>query len=127
MNPRYSYYQKGSPFNEWHRRVDGLAAVDVDLMEVCSKCYRPLLLIEHAFDKGQTHKTCSVTIKLAKRSRIPAWLIFYNVPVTKLRVQKLSPVLGELKSVSPYTFVRYLKKLQSSCSVCNGLKTIARP
>tara|TARA_Y100001938_G_C7878431_1_gene323803 strand:- start:217 stop:597 length:381 start_codon:yes stop_codon:yes gene_type:complete len=125
--PRKIYHSRGSEFNEWHRQYSGIAAVDIDLVPCCKDCYEPLCLIEHAFDKGQTHKTCSVTIKLAKRSRIPAWLIFYNVPVTKLRVQKLSPVLGELKSVSPYTFVRYLKKLQSSCSVCNGLKTIARP
>ena len=34
MNPRYSYFEKGNAFNEWHRTIDGLAAVDVDLMEV---------------------------------------------------------------------------------------------
>ena len=56
MNPRYSYFEKGNPFNEWHRTIDDLAAVDIDLVEVCSKCYQPLLLIEHAYDKGQTYK-----------------------------------------------------------------------
>ena len=124
---RKIYHSRGSAFNEWHRQYSGIAAVDIDLVPCCQKCYEPLCLIEHAFDKGQTYKTCSVTIKLAKRSRIPAWLIFYNDPVTKLRVQKLSPTLGQLKSIQPYTFIKYLQKLQRNCPVCEGLKSIARP
>ena len=112
MNPRYSYYQKGSPFNEWHRRIDGLAAVDVDLMEGCSRCYRPLLLIEHAFDKGQTYKNCTAVMKLARQSKIPAMLIFYKDMKT-FRVRKLYPRLENERTVQASTLVRYLRKLHN--------------
>ena len=113
MNPRYSYYQKGSPFNEWHRRVDGLAAVDVDLMEVCSKCYRPLLLIEHAFDKGQTYKNCTAVMKLSRMSGVDAILILYSQDMKQFRVRKLTPTLGNFKKIKDKVLIRYLCKLHS--------------
>tara|TARA_Y100001973_G_C4958160_1_gene213621 strand:+ start:128 stop:481 length:354 start_codon:yes stop_codon:yes gene_type:complete len=112
MNPRYSYFEKGNPFNEWHRTVDNLAAVDVDLMEVCDKCYQPLLLIEHAYDKGQTHKTCTAVMKLARQSKIPAILIFYKDMKT-FRIRKLYPNLENERTVQASTLIRYLRKLHN--------------
>ena len=114
--PRYSYFEKGNPFNEWHRTLDGLAAVDVDLMEVCDKCYQPLLLIEHAYDKGQTHKTCTAVMKLARQSKIPAILIFYKDMKT-FRIRKLYPTLGNERTVKAETLTRYFRKLhiEHSC------------
>ena len=112
MSPRYTYFEKGNAFNEWHRTIDGLAAVDVDLMEVCGKCYQPLLLIEHAFDKGQTHKTCTAVLKLAKQSKIPAMLIFYKDMKT-FRVKKLYPTMENERTVQASTLIRYLRKLHN--------------
>ena len=112
MSPRYSYFEKGNPFNEWHRTIDNLAAVDIDLVEVCSKCYQPLLLIEHAYDKGQTYKNCTTTMKLARQSKIPAMLIFYKDMKT-FRVRKLYPRLENERTVQASTLVRYLRKLHN--------------
>lgn len=112
MSPRYTYFEKGNAFNEWHRTIDGLAAVDVDLMEVCGKCYQPLLLIEHAFDKGQTHKNCTAVLKLAKQSKIPAMLIFYKDMKT-FRVKKLYPTMENERKVQASTLIRYLQKLHN--------------
>jgi hypothetical protein len=112
VNPRYSYFEKGNPFNEWHRTIDNLAAVDIDLVEVCSKCYQPLLLIEHAYDKGQTDKNCTATIKLARQSKIPAMLIFYKDMKT-FRVKKLYPTMENERTVQASTLIRYLKKLHN--------------
>ena len=115
MSPRYTYYQQGSPFNEWHRTIDGLGAVDVDLMEVCNKgsCYEPLLLIEHAYDKGQTYKNCTAIKKLAKQSNLPAILIFYTNEMKTFRVKKLAPVEEEIRTVQSDTLIRYFKKLHN--------------
>jgi len=112
VSPRYSYFEKGNPFNEWHRTIDDLAAVDIDLVEVCSKCYQPLLLIEHAYDKGQTYKNCTATMKLARQSKIPAMLVFYKDMKT-FRVKKLYPSMENERTVQASTLIRYLKKLHN--------------
>ncbi len=112
MSPRYSYFEKGNPFNEWHRTIDNLAAIDIDLVEVCSKCYQTLLLIEHAYDKGQTYKNCTAVMKLARQSKIPAMLIFYKDMKT-FRVRKLYPRLENERTVQASTLVRYLRKLHN--------------
>jgi len=112
VNPRYTYFEKGNPFNEWHRTINNLAAVDVDLMEVCSKCYQPLLIIEHAFDKGQSYKNCRAVTKLAKQSKIPAMLIFYKDMKT-FRIKKLYPVLENERTVRSDTLIRYFRKLHN--------------
>ena len=112
MSPRYTYFEKGNPFNEWHRTIDHLAAIDIDLVEVCSKCYQTLLLIEHAYDKGQTYKNCTAVMKLARQSKIPAMLIFYKDMKT-FRVRKLYPRLENERTVQASTLVRYLRKLHN--------------
>ena len=38
---RWTYFERGSHFSEWHRQYDGLAGIDVDFVEVCPECYEP--------------------------------------------------------------------------------------
>ena len=117
---RWIYHSRGDNFNEWHRTIDGLAAVDIDLVPMCPDCFEPLALIEHAFDKNQKYKNCTATKKLAEKAGIPSLLIFYNIPVTRLRVTILTPKYKAERIIKPYTLVKYLKKLQST-HVCNKI------
>lgn len=109
---RRIYHSRGDDFNEWHRTYDDIAAIDIDLVSVCPKCYEPLCLIEHAYDKGQTYKNTTATRRLAIRAELPSILVFYNKPITKLRIRKLTPQLKPERTIQPYTLIKYFKKLQ---------------
>jgi len=119
---RHIYHSRGDEFNEWHRSLeDKIAALDIDLVSICHKCYEPLCLYETAFDKDQTHKATTATRRLAERANLPSFLIFYNVPVTRLRVRQLTPTLKEERIIRPDTLIRYFNKLQSEHH-CEGIK-----
>lgn len=110
---REIYHSRGDEFNEWHRSIkDKIAAIDIDLVSVCRKCYEPLCLYETAFDKNQTHKTCTTTRRLAQRASLPSFLIFYNIPVTRLRITQLTPTYKKERIIKPLTLKRYFSKLQ---------------
>ena len=66
------------------------------------------------------YKNCTATKKLAEKAGIPSLLIFYDIPVTRLRVTILTPKYKAERIIKPYTLVRYLKKLQST-HVCNKI------
>lgn len=81
-------------YSAWHR-VNSLSRflshlhawrcgmIDIDDVEYCRWCYRPLALIETAQDVGQHQKGVAVTQTLAEMACIPAYLVFYTVTETE--------------------------------------------
>ena len=48
---RYTYAFSNGVYNDWHRKYDGIAMIDIDSVECCRYCYEPLLLLRRAMTK----------------------------------------------------------------------------
>jgi len=75
---RYTYAFSNGVYNDWHRKYDGIAMIDVDSIEVCPKCFEPLAILETCYDKGQKYKATTLVSTLASRLQIPSFLVFYK-------------------------------------------------
>jgi len=77
---RWTYAFSNGDYNDWHRRYEGIAGIDVDFIEVCpvKGCNEPLAILETCYDKGQTYKNTTLVKTLSDRLRIPAFLVFYK-------------------------------------------------
>ncbi|QOI68932.1 putative oxidoreductase [Pelagibacter phage Lederberg EXVC029P] len=75
---RYTYAFSNGVYNDWHRKYDGIAMIDIDSVECCAKCYEPLAIIETCYDKGQAYKVTTLSKIIAKRLNIPCFLVFYK-------------------------------------------------
>ena len=114
---RLNYFNIGDHFSEFHRLFDGLAGVDLDFIEICKKCQEPLAMFETAVDKGQTYKTTTVTEKVARACKVPAYLVFYTPglahdEVKQFRIRKLTPNEPDLRVMEPKEFIKLLRLLQ---------------
>lgn len=83
---------KDRAYSAWHRRLSTrrfvgieratrLSMIDLDAalyVEYDDKSREPLALIETARDVGQGHKVATVTAKLARRARLPAYVLLYQ-------------------------------------------------
>jgi len=75
---RYTYAFSNGVYNDWHRKYDGIAMIDIDSVECCQHCYEPLAIIETCYDKGQKYKSVTLSKIIAKRLNIPCFLVFYK-------------------------------------------------
>ena len=87
------YGTRDRSYSAWHRRMSlrrfiGLeraqlaAMIDLDAcvyVEFDGATREPLALIETAMDRGQSHKSASVTRRLATRAMIPAYCVLYRL------------------------------------------------
>ena len=46
---RQTYAFSNGDYNDWHRKYDGIAMIDIDSIECCPKCYEPLAIIETCY------------------------------------------------------------------------------
>ena len=127
---RYTYFETGDPFSEWHRKQQGIRQIDIDGCEVCENCYSPLALTETAYDKGQTFKAFWTTRLLALKANLPAYLVLYTVDeasenrdVVGLRIKRIAPVVSkDWIKIKPEDFRQELLKVQQKHrEVCNKL------
>jgi hypothetical protein len=111
------YGTRDLSYSAWHRaasirrfigweRAQLLSMCDADSMmwlEYHHQTKEPLALIEAAIDLGQDHKSATAITRLAKRARIPAYLVLYqrasqvnpadsrSLDVSGFRVKRLYP------------------------------------
>lgn len=116
---RDNYFNKGDAFSEFHRsRKEKIAYIDIDMpTPVCKNCYEPLALFETVFDKGQTYKNTTFIQKLARKSQLPAFLVFYKVKadnetIEYFRITQLQPDQTEEFLLKPEVFIKFLVSLQ---------------
>lgn len=110
---------KQEPYSKWHRQFEGIAMIDVDSVEVCKHCYKPLAFIELAKDTGQTFKAYTLTKKLALKFEVPGYVVFYktdnNDEIVRFRVKRIAKTVGMLhENVKPEKWFKYLKELQEA-------------
>jgi len=93
MSQEEIYGTRGREYSAFHRRfsiaryvgieqAQRLAMIDLDAalyVEYDDRSREPLALIETARDVGQDHKPATVTRNLARRSRIPAYVLLYRL------------------------------------------------
>lgn len=86
------YGTRDRSYSVWHRRrsisryvgieaAQTLSMVDLDMclyVEYDDLSREPLCLVETARDVGQREKSCSVTVRLARRAKLPAYLVLYR-------------------------------------------------
>lgn len=118
-NPtRESAPQHCEVYSRWHRAQGGeLRMVDVDHVEICGYCGKPLLFAEVA-RQGGTHnvhtKPHTLTKKLAQAFQVPGYVVMYEVVeerIVEMEVRKVAPVYAEPEVIQPYEWALRLDAL----------------
>ena len=113
---RYTYAFSNGNYNDWHRKFDGIAMIDVDSVECCIKCYEPLAIIETCFDKDQPWKATTLSKIIASRLNIPCWLVFYKeLTETSLtfRIKRIRSSQTEFQLMNEDEWVAILRDLHN--------------
>ena len=113
---RWTYHHSNGSYNDWHRKYDGIAMIDVDSIEVCPHCYEPLAILETCFDKNQKYKATNLCNTLARRLNIPCFLVFYkNVTPTTLtfRIKRITSSQTEFQYMNEDEWVSVLYEIQA--------------
>jgi len=108
---------KQEAYSKWHRKFEGIAMIDVDSVEVCKHCYKPLAFIELAKDTGQKFKAYTLIKKLALKFEVPGFLVFYKTDdkdeIISFRIKRVARNVGMLhENVKPEKWLAYLQELQ---------------
>ena len=95
---RWTYAFSNGDYNDWHRKFDGIAGIDIDFIEVCPDCYEPLAVKETCYDKGQKYKATTLTKIVSEALKVPGFLIFYkNVGRTmQFRIKRITEPVSEI-------------------------------
>ena len=75
---RWTYAFSNGSYNDWHRKYEGIAMIDIDSIECCPRCYEPLAILETCYDKSQKFKATTLSKIVASRLNIPCFLVFYK-------------------------------------------------
>lgn len=126
------YNSRCSAFSQWHRKSlpDYCAAIDVDWIEVCYKCYTPLALFELARDVGQNNKSSTSTRKLAELSDLKAYVLLYSIDgdgeLSKIRLKRVAPTKkpadGSFAVKTPEWIAKFIIKIHRdwACPECRS-------
>ena len=112
---RWTYAFSNGSYNDWHRKYDNIAMIDIDSIECCPHCYEPLAILETCYDKGQKYKGTTLLKTLASRLQIPSFLVFYkNMGQGSLafRIKRLWLSNAEFELMNEDEWVRELHQLQ---------------
>jgi hypothetical protein len=114
---RQTYAFSNGNYNDWHRKYDGIAMIDIDSIECCPRCYEPLAIIETCYDKGQKYKATTLSKIVASRLNIPCFLVFYkNLTPDSLtfRIKRIRASQTQFNIMSESEWVSILLDLQSN-------------
>ena len=114
---RQTYAFSNGDYNDWHRKYDGIAMIDIDSIECCPKCYEPLAIIETCYDKNQKYKATTLSKIVASRLNIPCFLVFYkNLTPGSLtfRIKRIRASQTLFNIMSEAEWVSILLDLQSN-------------
>ena len=112
---RWTYAFSNGSYNDFHRKYDGIAMIDVDSVECCPNCYEPLAMIETCYDKGQKFKSTTMLKIIASRLQIPSFLVFYKQVAQgslNFRIKRLWLSNAEFELMNEDEWVRELYQLQ---------------
>ncbi len=123
---RYTYAFSNGNYNDWHRKYEGIAMIDVDSVECCQYCYEPLAIIETCYDKNQKFKATTLSKIIAERLNIPCFLVFYKeLTPTSLtfRIKRIRSSKTEFQLMNEDQWVIILRSLHDHHSTnCKSTK-----
>jgi len=111
---RYTYAFSNGNYNDWHRKYEGIAMIDVDSVECCQYCFEPLAIIETCYDKGQKFKATTLSKIIAERLNIPCFLVFYKESTPgslTFRIKRIRASKTEFKLMNEDQWVSILRSL----------------
>ena len=111
---RYTYAFSNGNYNDWHRKYEGIAMIDIDSVECCMYCYEPLAIIETCYDKGQEWKATTLSKIIAERLNIPCFLVFYKELTPSsltFRIKRIKSRKTEFRLMSEDEWVIILRSL----------------
>ena len=111
---RYTYAFSNGNYNDWHRKYDGIAMIDVDSVECCQYCYEPLAIIETCYDKGQKFKAITLSKIIAERLNIPCFLVFYKESThgsLTFRIKRIRSSKTDFRLMNEDQWVKILRSL----------------
>jgi hypothetical protein len=114
---RQTYAFSNGSYNDWHRKYDGIAMIDIDSIECCPRCYEPLAIIETCYDKGQKYKATTLSKIVASRLNIPCWLVFYKELTPSsltFRIKRIKASQTEFQLMNENEWVAILLDLQQN-------------
>ena len=53
---RWTYAFSNGSYNDWHRKYDNIAMIDIDSIECCPDCYEPLVFLRLVMTKDRNIK-----------------------------------------------------------------------
>ena len=135
------YGERDLCFSGWHRYQTNrfFPMRDLDCIEYCFRCDKPLALIEIACDVGQNEKWVKPMRELAKMAGLPAYIVFYQgnstiirtmlhfytakqailklARVDSLRIRRVSPCCSEEMMLTPMQYQAFLiaLRVKSKC------------
>ncbi len=128
MSRQERYGTRDQTYSRWQRDLpyDKLTWIDLDCLQYCwvKECGLVLHLIELAQDVGQSFKATTVLRQLAKQSGIGASLVFYRVEgdgISSFRKQALYPEWGQMETLTPEEFTKWLLALRTCHPVLTNL------
>jgi hypothetical protein len=99
----------------WTRSA--LTYASIDAVEYCYKCDEPLALIELAEDTDQELEATTVMQKLAAKSSLPAYIVFYRKGrdgnIIAFRVKQVHPQHTDFAEMTPDQYVSFLRSLRA--------------
>jgi hypothetical protein len=114
-------------FSRWHRTLpDFCTCIDLDFLEYCQRCRRPLALIEIARGHHGMVKPTTVLKALADLAGIAAYLVLYDIDESALhginktvRAQKITPDRSDVREITLTELGLHIEKihLNHSCVV----------
>lgn len=131
---------RDNSYSAWHRRrstrrfvglerAQLLSMIDLDaslFVEYDDGSKEPLALIETARDVGQAHKAATVTLNLAKRAKLPCYVVLYSAAgepnpadatakdIASFRVRRLWPKPeASWRTVSPSDWAHALVRIRA--------------
>lgn len=113
----------------WHRNElpDDMDFLDIDWVEYCHLCKKPLALFELARDYEQKYKIAYVTQNLARMAGIPGYVILYKIDKSMphnmgdCRIQQLWPLEQKIfKAYPPHKVREGIIRLHNNCKCQNG-------
>ena len=111
------YFKSTGIYNDWHRKYDGIAMIDVDSVECCVNCYEPLAIIETCFDKNQKFKSTTLSKIIASRLNIPCFLVFYkplDQDTLTFRIKRIRASQTEFQLLNENQWVDILRDLHQN-------------
>ena len=117
---RWTYAFSNGSYNDWHRKYDDIAMIDIDSIECCPDCYEPLAILETCYDKGQKWKATTLTKIVSEALKVPGFLVFYkNVGGTmQFRIKRISEPVSEMYDMTEDQWLAYLYELHKEHRRC---------